>query len=65
MRELKRVLRYLRGTINYCLCFGGKNIKNRIDHETDASWDTTIDAKSFTGILIHRNGDLIQWRSKK
>lgn len=49
MRRLKRVLRYLRGTIDYRLCFGGKNIENRIDCETDMSWDTTIDAKSFTG----------------
>ena len=42
MRGLKRVLRYLRRTINYRLCFGGKNIKNRIDCETDASWDTHV-----------------------
>lgn len=65
MRGLKRVLRYLRRTIDYRLCFGGKNIENRIDCETDGSWDATIDAKSFTGILIYRNGDLIQWRSRK
>ena len=36
MRALKRVLRYLGGAINYRLCFGEKNIKNRIDCETDA-----------------------------
>lgn len=65
MKGLKRVLRYLKGTINYCLCYGGKTIQNRIDCETDASWDTTKDAKSFTGTLVYRNGDLIQWRSKK
>ena len=30
---------------------------------TDASLDST--AKSFSGILIYRNGDLVHWRSKK
>lgn len=29
------------------------------------SWDSTRDAKSFTGLLIYRNGDLIHWKSKK
>ena len=32
---------------------------------TDASWDSTADAKSFSGILIYRNGDLVHWRSRK
>lgn len=31
--ELKRVLCYLRGTINRHLCFGGKNKQNRMNCE--------------------------------
>jgi len=65
MSALKRILRYLKGTIDYCLEFGRKNQTNRIECEADASWYRTQDAKSFTEILIYRNGDLIHWRSKK
>lgn len=36
-----------------------------IECETDASWDRTKDAKSFTGLLLYRNGDIIYWKSKK
>jgi len=36
-----------------------------IELNADASWDRTQNAKSFTGVLIYRNGDLIHWRSRK
>ncbi|XP_043263425.1 secreted RxLR effector protein 161-like [Colletes gigas] len=65
MTGLKRVLRYLRGTIDYQLTFGNKCSRNEIVCETDASWDKTRDAKSFTGVLIYRNSDLIFWKCKK
>lgn len=62
---LKRILRYLRGTINYRLEYGKKGSDMLIECEADASWDRTKDAKSFTGLLLYRNGYLIHWRSKK
>jgi len=65
MSALKRILRYLRGTADYSLEFGKKSSVNRIECETDASWDRTKDAKSFTGLLMYKNGDLIHWKSKK
>lgn len=64
MSALKRIIRYLRGTSNYCLEFG-RNSNGGIKCHADALWDRTKDAKSFTGLLIHVNGDLIHWRSKK
>lgn len=33
--------------------------------ESDASWDRTEDAKSFTELLLYVNGNLIHWRSRK
>lgn len=65
MTALKRILRYLKGTVEYCLEFGRKAVNGLIECEADASWDRTKDAKSFSGILVYRNGDLIHWRSKK
>lgn len=65
MTALKRVLRYLKGTINYKLEFGKEDSDNAIECQTDASWDRTEDAKSFSGILVFRRGDLIHWRSRK
>ncbi|XP_039313001.1 secreted RxLR effector protein 161-like [Solenopsis invicta] len=65
MAALKRILRYLKGTINYCLEFKRENSTTKIRCESDASWDRTEDAKFFTGLLLYRNGNLIHWRSKK
>lgn len=64
MSALKRILRYLKGTAHYRLEFGRNTVRS-IECEADASWDRTEDAKSFTGLLIYRNGDLIHWRSRK
>ena len=65
MVGLRRILKYLKGTVNYRLVFGHNNCTKEIKCETDASWDSTQDAKSFTGLLLYRNKDLIHWRSKK
>jgi len=65
MVALKRILRYLKGTIEYCLEFGGRGPDKEVRCYSDASWDSTKDAKSFTGLLIYRNGDLVHWKSKK
>ena len=65
INALKRVLRYLKGTIDYQIEYGNTNWKKGIMCSTDTSWDSTTDAISFSGILIYRNGDLVHWRSKK
>lgn len=65
MNGLKRILRYLKGTIEYCLEYKRNSSKKGIECETDASWDRTRDAKSFSGILMYYNGNLILWKSKK
>jgi len=65
LSALKRVLRYLKGTIDFRLEFGRENSTGRIICDTDASWDRTKDAKSFTDLIVCRDKDLIHWKSKK
>ena len=65
MTGLKRILRYLKGTINYQLQFGKQRKIKKLECETDASWDRTEDAKSINGILLYWNGDLVHWRCRK
>jgi len=65
MNALKRILRYLRGTVDYCLEYKRRNPGVRVKCESDASWDRTEDAKSFTGLLLYVDGNLIHWRSHK
>ena len=56
---LKRILRYLKRTINYRIQYGRASSMKGIRCEMDASWDSTKDAKSFSELLLCRNGDLI------
>jgi len=65
MNALKRILRYLKGTVDNRLEYKRRNPGVRVKCESDASWDRTQDAKSFTGLLLYVNGNLIHWRSRK
>jgi len=65
INALKRILRYLRGTVDYRLEYKKRNPGVRVKCESDASWDRTKDAKSFTGLLLYVDGNLIHWRSRK
>ena len=65
MSALKQILRYLKGTIDYRLEYGRKSSHMMSKCETDASWDKKRNEKSFTGLLLYRNGDLFHWKSKK
>lgn len=65
--ELKRILKYLRGTIDYTIKLGDiKMEKNILYGFSDADWaNDTQNRKSNTGYLFIFNGGIIQWRSKK
>lgn len=63
-KAAKRVLRYLKGTHNYCLKFqkGGLNI----DGFTDADWAANeIDRRSYTGYVFKLGNSVISWESRK
>lgn len=78
LQDAKRVLRYLAGTKDIGLMFGGSNEGKPCDSRghggivvdvcayADADWaNNTADRKSITGWVAKLNGDPISWSSKK
>ena len=63
MAEAMRLLKYLKGTINYRLCFRpSKNYGPDVIAYTDASHDVK---RSQTGSVIQIGDNVITWRSQK
>jgi len=66
---LKRVLRYLRGTIDYKLVYGGVDIAKSaltLLGYCDADWAGCIDdRRSITGYVFMLGGSVISWQTKK
>jgi hypothetical protein len=66
---VKRIMRYLNGTINKCLVFKNNNtdIKSlNIEAYCDADWaGDKDDRKSTTGVVIKLNGNTISWLTRK
>ena len=61
---VKRVLRYLKGTVNYGIIFKGGERKNLMGY-SDADWaGDRQDRKSTSGYLFQLAGGPISWRSK-
>lgn len=64
-KGLKRVLRHIRGTLDYGLLF-----KRGLDSETplrvcvDANWATDNDRKSTTGFLLQVFGSTVAWKKQ-
>lgn len=65
--ELKRVLRYLKGTINLSLALSGVcHTGDLIYGYADASYaECRIDRKSQSGHIIFVNGGVTSWLSRK
>ena len=62
---VKRILRYLKGTSNYMLCYKGKKDLRLIGF-FDADWGGDVDqSKSTSGCAFLLNDSAILWRSKK
>ena len=62
---VKRILRYLKGTSNYMLCYKGKKDLRLIGF-SDADWGGDVDqSKSTSGCAILLNDSAILWRSNK
>lgn len=62
--HLKRVLRYLKGTIDYKLRFN-YNKKFELVCHVDADWANDLDRKSYSGILFTLGGNPIHWAATK
>lgn len=60
----KRVIRYLKGTINLGLTF--KKTGHQLMGFADADWAScSVDRKSYTGYCFKYGGGIISWESKK
>ena len=72
-RALKHLLRYIRGTVDMGLTFGGGAKPTEGEQRTvvlevlaDADWGGNLsDRRSMTGILCKLNGSTISWASKR
>uniref|UniRef100_A0A2N9I383 Reverse transcriptase Ty1/copia-type domain-containing protein n=1 Tax=Fagus sylvatica TaxID=28930 RepID=A0A2N9I383_FAGSY len=63
-RAVKRILRYLRGTIDHALCYHGGDL--RLTGYSDADWASDKDErKSTSGYAFILGGGAVSWCSKK
>jgi len=63
-KAAKRVLRYLKGTMDYCLFFSNDQLD--LEGFVDADWGGDIsDRKSYTGYVFKLSGSAVSWESKK
>ncbi|XP_016690676.1 secreted RxLR effector protein 161-like [Gossypium hirsutum] len=64
-KAIKRILRYLQGTLDYGLQFT-RNSKFLLKGYSDASWGSNVDdRRSTSGFCVFLGGNLISWSSKK
>ena len=62
----KRVLRYIKGTINYGLIFDGRSTRCSLIGYSDADWANDVDTRrSTSGYVFQINGSTISWSSKR
>lgn len=64
---LKRIFRYLKGTRNYALTYGGfdQEWTRELSIYCDADWGSNADQKSVSGYVITLAGGAVAWSSKK
>jgi hypothetical protein len=63
MAALKRVLRYLKGTVGLSLLF--KKCSRPLVAYADADWGNGPDGRSFTGYFLSFGGAAISWQARK
>lgn len=63
---VKRILAYLKGTINHGICFGGVKDDRTLEAFTDADFAANMDDRcSTSGVLLTLNGGPVTWRSHR
>jgi Reverse transcriptase (RNA-dependent DNA polymerase)/gag-polypeptide of LTR copia-type/Integrase core domain/GAG-pre-integrase domain len=65
---IKRLFRYLRGTLNYSLTYGriGNNMTPSLVGYCDSDWGSNIDdRRSITGYVFLLSGGAVSWQAKK
>jgi len=62
---LKRILRYLRGSVELCLEYGGVDSDHSLIGYADSDWGGNVERRSTTGYVFLLGGAAIVWSSKK
>ena len=64
---VRRIFRYLKGTKNYKLTYGGSDelLNEELNIYCDADWASDLDRKSISGNVITIAGRAVAWSSKK
>jgi len=64
---VKRVFRYLKGTKDHKLTYGGSHnlLNNKLDIYCNVDWASDLDRKSISGYVITIAGGAVAWSSKK
>jgi hypothetical protein len=63
-RMVKRILRYVHGTIDHALCYHGGDL--RLTSYSDTDWTGDKDErKSTSGYAFILGGEVVSWCSKK
>lgn len=63
-KALKRILRYIKGTLNFYLCYkrsGGESLTCYVD----ADFGSELDRKSTSGFLLQVFGNTVSWTTKR
>lgn len=63
--ERKRILRYIKETLDYGLFFPRKKCDEPVLAYVDPDWANDSDRKSFTGYLIQVYGAMVTWVTRK
>lgn len=64
--ELKRLLKYLKGTLNITLSLGNADNQEELVGYADANWaESKVDRKSNSGFIFKLFGGTISWSCKK
>ena len=63
-KAVKRILRYIKGTVNYRLCYQGQDLQ--LKGYTDEDWEGDLDERKSTSYYVFVLGNgAITWCSKK
>ena len=67
LNAAKQVLRYLKGTIHYGICYCKSSKPLQLIGFSDSDWGSSEDRKSISGYCfsLYEHGPLISWKSKK
>lgn len=63
LEAVKRIYRYVKGTKEYSIKYDRQGCE--LQASTDASWNSTMDARSYSRYVVKIGNNLISWRSRK